>query len=102
MPRSLHIPLKSLAAHFFVTNKRRQEIFDSEEGCTQGNPSVMSFYAVGLKPLIDILAEICIEELCRQAWFADDSSAIGKLIQVKKWWLKRNEVGTSPNLARQS
>ena len=53
----------------------------------------MSFYALGTKPLIDILAEFCINDLLRQAWYADNSSAIGRLIQVKKWWLKLNEMG---------
>ena len=28
-----------------------------------------------------------------QAWFADDASALGKLAQVKKWWVKLNEIG---------
>ena len=29
---------------------------------------------------------------CKQAWYADDSSAIGKLQEVKTWWLKLNEA----------
>ena len=81
------------AARLYVTNKSGQQTLNSEEGATQGDPSAMSFYALGTKPLIDILAEFCINDLLRQAWYADDSSAIGRLIQVKKWWLKLNEMG---------
>ena len=81
-------------AHLFITDKSMQEMILFEEGSTQGDPSAMGFYALGVRPLIDALEEFCqaVEE-CIQAWFADDASALGKLAQVKKWWAKLNEIG---------
>ena len=46
----------------------------------------MSFYALGIKPLIDALSQATQEELCKQSWYADDSNATGRLREVKKWW----------------
>ena len=37
-------------------------------------------------------AEYCDESVdkndCKQAWYANDSSAAGKLQEVKTWWVK--------------
>ena len=46
----------------------------------------MSFYALGIKPLIDALSQATQEKLCKQSWYADDSNAAGRLREVKKWW----------------
>ena len=81
-------------AQLFIIDKTGQETLKSEEGSTQGDPSAMAFYALGVKPLINTLGDLCsVEKLCRQAWFADDSSAIGILAQVKNWWLKLEDIG---------
>ena len=53
----------------------------------------MAFYALGVKPLVDTLQEIIKEESCKQSWYADDSSASGKLTSIKLWWDKLNELG---------
>ena len=81
------------AASLFVNDGSKQELFLSEEGCTQGDPSAMGFYTVGAKPLISSLAEAVDKEKCKQAWYADDSSAVGKLSEVKKWWNIINNLG---------
>ena len=81
------------AAPLYVKDNTQQEMFLSEEGCTQGDPSAMAFYAGGAKPLVDDLANSVNKEDCKQAWYADDSSATGKLKEVKTWWLKLNEAG---------
>ena len=81
------------AASLFVNNNSKQELFHSEEGCTQGDPSAMSFYALGVRPLINSLANAVDKENCKQAWYADDSSATGKLSEVKKWWQNLNSLG---------
>ena len=81
------------SAPLFVTDNKQQEIFMSEEGCTQGDPSAMQFYALGVKPLVDSLAECTNKEFCKQAWYADDSSAAGKLQEVKTWWQQLNTLG---------
>ena len=46
----------------------------------------MPLYALGIKPLIDHLANAVNREDNAQCWFADDSSSCGKLIEIKKWW----------------
>ena len=58
----------------------------SEEGCTQGDVAAMAFYALGIKPLIDNLADSVNPDVCKQAWYADDSSAAGRLVEIRKWW----------------
>ena len=65
----------------------------SEEGSLQGEVGAMGMYAVGTRPLIDTLHDRTDPTLCQQAWFADDSSAAGKLEEMKKWWEILNEVG---------
>ena len=65
----------------------------SEEGCTQGDPSAMHFYALGIKPLVDKLDTCLNPETGKQSWYADDSNAIGKLIAIKTWWEELNHHG---------
>ena len=48
--------------------------------------TAMPFYAIGIKPLIDDLRNTVNPNDCAQCWFADDSSAAGKLLEIKKWW----------------
>ena len=59
----------------FVANSNGNKIL-SEEGCTQGDNAGMAFYACNTLPLITLLNQ---SSLCKQAWFADDSAAAGKL-----------------------
>ena len=81
------------AAKLSVSTSTEPEIMLSEEGCTQGDPAAMAFYALGVKPLVDELS-ICInKQLCQQSWYADDSNAIGKLVEIKVWWQKLVSVG---------
>ena len=58
----------------------------SEEGCTQGDVLSMALYALGIKPLVSKLACCVPSEHCKQSWYADDSSAAGKIFAIKKWW----------------
>ena len=53
----------------------------------------MAFYALGVKPLINELAKVINKEFCQQSWFADDSNALGKLQEIKVWWLKLTAIG---------
>ena len=55
-------------------------------GGTQGDVTAMALYALGIKPLISHLHDVVDNENCAQCWFADDSSAAGKLTEIKKWW----------------
>ena len=54
----------------------------SEEGTTQGDPLAMCMYALGMMPLIrsaDATGAL-------QSWYADDSSAAGRLRRLWRWW----------------
>ena len=62
------------------------DIITSEEGCIQGDVPATALYGLGMKTLIDNLAEAIDVQKCIQSWFADDSSAAGKLEEMKKWW----------------
>ena len=73
-------------AKLIFSDESKQDHLLSEEGCTQGDPTAMAFYAGGTKPLIDILSDSVNKELCKQEWYADDSSAAGKLREIRKWW----------------
>ena len=65
----------------FVANSNGVQIA-SEEGYTQGDNAGMSFYSCNTAPLISLLHDRTDAE---QAWFADDSSAAGKLTQIDQW-----------------
>ena len=54
-----------------------------EEEGTQGDPLVMPFYALATIPLIRELYE---QSSARQVWFVDDSAAVGRIIEIRKWW----------------
>lgn len=76
-----------IAAKLMVSKSSSQnENIFSEEGCTQGDPAAMAFYALGVKPLVDRLSSCIDKECCQQSWYADDSSAIGKMKEILRWW----------------
>ena len=75
----------------YVANSDGVKIL-SEEGCTQGDNAGMAFYSCNTLPLITLLH---ISTFCKQAWFADDSAAAGKLKDLRKWWDVLNENGPS-------
>jgi hypothetical protein len=55
----------------------------SREGVTQGDPMSMFLYAIAILPLI----RRCTmnDPDCRQVWYADDSSAAGRLTRIRQW-----------------
>ena len=76
-----------------LNNTSEHSSLSSEEGCTQGDTAAMAFYSVGIKPLVDHLDDTIKSECCKQSWYADDSSASGKLTSIKKWWDMLNVQG---------
>ena len=44
----------------------------------------MEFYALGTKPLQDILKEI--SPVIKQVWLADDTTGAASLTNLKMWW----------------
>jgi hypothetical protein len=55
----------------------------------------MANYALGITPLVNDLANKIAALILKvkQAWYADDSSAIGKLEAIKVWWDTLCELG---------
>ena len=73
-------------AKLIIQGDKMHDIITSEEGCIQGDVPATALYGLGMKTLIDNLAEAIDVQKCIQSWFADDSSAAGKLEEMKKWW----------------
>ena len=57
-------------------------ILRSEEGATQGCPSSMGLYCLGIGPLIDLVENQDIF----QVWFADDGNAAGTISNLLDWY----------------
>jgi len=57
-----------------------------QEGMTQGDNAAMVVYALSTWPLIQALSNETANDEVKQVWYADDSSAVGSLAGVKKWW----------------
>ena len=55
----------------------------SKERVTQGDPLSMMLYAVAVLPLIHSLEDSCDWV---QNWYADDSSCVGELSSVRRWF----------------
>ena len=71
----------------------------SQEGTTQGDPAAMAMYALGIRPLMDKLAER-LDASAKQVWYADDSSVCGSLSAIQEWWTQLKEgpkYGYYPN-----
>ena len=60
----------------------------SLEGTTQGDPTAMYVYALGILPLIIMISEPLksSEDKVRQSAFADDLAGGGTIDQLKRWW----------------
>jgi len=58
----------------------------SQEGVTQGDNAAVAMYALSTRPLVRALSSETANDEVKQVWYADDSSALGSLAGVKKWW----------------
>ena len=96
---SLHCFLKNCyqdSANLYITDEKGQiGIVKGEEGSTQGDPAAMAMYAISIRPLMDDIARNQESMLpkAKQAWFADDGTAGGKLTQLKKLWDSLQQSG---------
>ena len=43
--------------------------------------------------MINILSNHVNPKLCKQVWYADDSSSAGKLLEIRSWWDELNLAG---------
>ena len=75
-----------VSAKMIINDQEKTDHILSEEGSTQGDVSAMAMYAIGIRPLIDTLNAATDPSRCRQVWYADDSTAAGKLRELRKWW----------------
>ena len=74
------------AAKLVIHGEDKYDTIYSREGCTQGDVTAMAMYGIAVKPLIDKLSRAVNKDDCKQVWYADDSSAAGKIMEMKKWW----------------
>ena len=60
----------------------------AKEETTQGDPTAMGAYALGILPLIHFLLEfISINHLsAKEVAFADDFTVAGKLTSIRDYW----------------
>ena len=61
----------------------------SQEGTTQGAPTAMYVYGLGLVPLILALSAVAV----RQSAFADDLAGGGTIQHLKEWWDEMIHLG---------
>ena len=62
-----------LPAKMIINDQEKMDFIQSEEGSTQGDVTAMAMYAIGTRPLIDILTDKTDTSKCQQVWYADDS-----------------------------
>ena len=80
------------AARLFVIGGK--EIL-SKEGTTQGDPTSMKTYALGVTPLLNFLHEFILinEHKSKEVAFADDLTVAGKIEEIKQYWELLLQVG---------
>ena len=62
----------------------------SKKGTTQGDPTSMGAYALGILPKLDSLLDFVLTSALqtREVAFADDLTVAGKLADIKSFWDK--------------
>ena len=80
-------------ARMIINDQVKTDCILSEEGSTQGDVAAMAMYAIGIRPLIDLLHRNTDNWKCQQVWYADDSSSAGHLSEIRSWWDLLNEAG---------
>ena len=73
-------------SNLYVSGSASHTIIESQEGTTQGDPCAMDMYAVAITPLIKHLSDKTDITEVKQGWYADDSSSVGTLSGILKWW----------------
>ena len=71
----------AMSARLFIIGGKELR---SCEGTTQGDPTAMAAYALGLIPLLDHLQSV--KRSVKHVAFADDLTGAGKLEEIKIWW----------------
>ena len=58
----------------------------SDEGYTRGDVAAMGYYSQGIQALTKHLSAMIDQKSCKQNWYADDSTAVGRLEEMRRWW----------------
>ena len=76
---------------FILGNKE----IKSKEGTTQGDPTVMAVYVLGMTPLIHFLHEYVSinNNRCKEVAFVDDFTITGKIKGIRLYWELLQQVG---------
>ena len=80
-------------ARMIINDQVNTDCILSEEGSTQGDVAAMAMYAIGVRPLVDMLHRNTDSWKCQQVWYADDSTSAGHLTEMKSWWELLNQAG---------
>jgi len=72
--------------HTYTTATTHPPLLSQERVTQEGDNAAMAMYALSPQPLIQALSSETANDEVKQVWYADDSSAIGSLAGVKKWW----------------
>ena len=61
----------------------------SKEGITQGDPTLMEAYALGILSMLHSLVYFILTDdlQTREVAFADDLTVAGKLVDIKNFWI---------------
>ena len=67
----------------------------SKEGTTQGDPTSMGTYALGVTPLLHFLHEFILmnEHRSKEVAFVDDLTVAGNIEEIKQYWELLVQVG---------
>ena len=71
----------AISARLFIISGKELR---SREGTTQGDPTAIAAYALGLTPLLDYLQSV--KRSVKHVAFADDLTGAGNLEDIKIWW----------------
>ena len=79
-------------ARLFILGKKE---IKSKEGTTQGDPTAMAAYTLGVTPLIHFLHEYVSvnNHRCKEVAFADDFTIAGKIEGIRSYWELLQQVG---------
>lgn len=80
----------NVPARLFVLGGKELQ---SNEGTTQGDPTAMAVYGIGLTPLLKHLTNLYPEKDPKIVAFADDLTSAGKISKLHSWWKDLLEMG---------
>ena len=77
-------------ARLFVAGGQELE---SAEGTTQGDPTAMDAYAIGILPFLALIKPEVDHQRMKHVAYADDLAGGSKLQNLREWWNKCVEFG---------